>query len=245
MIYLIHFSQRGSKAFTPCLKLFCFSNLRAEERSTVPSAKTSDRMVLFSACYKSRSCTPCMFSHQKGACIWRMDGHCDKFIVNVCSIARRFFWMHAICCRIICFRGAVMELVSRIFLSDNRFSQTLLLKHFARPFFLPWPLKICSRCLGSISFYSATAKECLQTLSALKLGHRHDTWLAWTAHSTLPCLAEFEATSNLFWLFMKCHSNEFPETLNTKPIMQALSCVFCCGKNVIAFFDSLNIFALR
>ena len=39
---------------------------------------------------------------------------------------------------------------------------------------------------------------------------------------------------------MKCHSNEFPETLNTKPIMQALSCVFCCGKNVIAFFDSLN-----
>ena len=28
-----------------------------------------------------------------------------------------------------------MELVSRLFLSDNRFSQTLLLKHFARPFF--------------------------------------------------------------------------------------------------------------
>ena len=168
-----------------------------------------------------------------------------NFILNVCSIAKRFFWMNTICCRIICVRRAVMELVSRLFLSDNRFSQTLLLKHFARPFFLPWPLKICSRCLGSISFYSATAKECLQTLSALKLGHRHDTWLAWTAHSTLPCLAEFEATSNLFWLFMKCHSNEFPETLNTKPIMQALSCVFCCGKNVIAFFDSLNIFALR
>ena len=43
--------------------------------------------------------------------------------------------------------------------------------------------------------------------------------------------------------FVRCPSNEFPETLNTKPIIQALSCVFAAGKNVIAFFDSPNIFA--
>ena len=42
---------------------------------------------------------------------------------------------------------------------------------------------------------------------------------------------------------MKCPSNEFPETLNTKPIIQALSCVFAAGKNVIVFCDSPNIFA--
>ena len=42
---------------------------------------------------------------------------------------------------------------------------------------------------------------------------------------------------------MKCPSNEFPETLNTKPIIQALSFFFAAGKNVIAFFDSPIIFA--
>ena len=73
-----------------------------------------------------------------------------------------------------------MELVSGPLLSGHRFIRKQTTTAVRENFFvlLPWPLQICSRCLRSISFFSATATPPggLQALSALKHRHQHNTW---------------------------------------------------------------------